>query len=119
MDFKLILQKLKFSSKYQKNHTLVSFLTIAILHILEMPLIFAILFALLAGLTREIIHCYVPTKPFKFLGMTFDIVDIEECKRRLPNLDYPRKNVFDGENSLFTVIGIVAYLLIRILILIF
>lgn len=117
MNIKEFLKKLKKSSWFQKMHILNGFIITALMNVLGVNIVFAVFFGLFAGLIKELLHCYSPMKKVSVLGLKFDVVDWERLKVVLMNLNITAKHQFDSENYIFNVVGVVAYILLKIIVL--
>lgn len=115
MNIKEFFKKLTKSSWYQKMHILNGLLITALMNILGVNIVFSVFFGLFAGLIKELLHCYSPMKKVSVLGLKFDVVDWNQLKMVLMNLNITAKHQFDSDNYIFNVVGVVSYILLKII----
>lgn len=116
---KSYVRRLKNSDYHQKKLVLFSFVTVALFHLLGSGILFSILCALVMGTIAELAHCFMPKKSVKVLKWLISVPDYKTFIANIKIGSITTYNEMDDDNVFFSVIGIVTYLLIRLIILFF
>lgn len=106
------------ASKHQKWLTYGSLVFGLIISLLLGTILSALLMYIVA-LFCELVYCFVPTKYVRFAERWFEIPDFKEFKSDKDNYIMNPRHDFKTNNLWFILIGVIMFLILRVLFLIF
>lgn len=98
---------------------LMSFMIAFMLDVTSMSIIGNVIFTMFIGVVIELIYCYAPKRTITLFNYQFNVMDIdkftEDCKDDMIRI----YNEIDGRSFSYNVYGIVSFVILKILIIIF
>lgn len=98
---------------------LMSFMIAFMLDVTSMSIIGNVIFTMFIGVVIELIYCYAPKRTITLFNYQFNVMDIdkftEDCKDDMIRI----YNEIDGRSISYNVYGIVSFVILKILVIIF